>query len=263
LNQQNEALLCEYIEAIQKTLEEALPMSALPQKRLVEAMRYNLLDGGKRLRPVMLLEFCRMGGGRWREALPFACALEMVHVYSLIHDDLPCMDNDDVRRGKPSCHKVFGESTALLAGSALLSSAFELMLRQSETIPAERVNRAAYTIAYASGVYGIAGGQELDLHRNPAVTLEEIYRYKTAALFIAAAAAGCIIADASPEKEDAARLFGRDFGLAFQYADDYADGEINDKQTARDTYQKALRHLSIFEETSFMEELVRSLEDTR
>jgi geranylgeranyl diphosphate synthase type II len=223
-------------------------------------MRYSLFNGGKRLRPVMLLEFCRMSGGHWREALPFACALEMVHVYSLIHDDLPCMDNDDFRRGKPACHKVYGESTALLAGSALLSSAFERMLRQSQTIPAGRANRAALEIARASGVDGIAGGQELDLNQNPAVAPEEIYRYKTAALFIAAAVAGCIIADAAPEQEEAARLFGTDFGLGFQYADDFADGETDERRTSRNYYHKALSHLSVFKETSFMEDLVQSLE---
>jgi geranylgeranyl diphosphate synthase type II len=240
----------EYTDAIEEMLDNFLSFGEpeLPQKKLLEAMRYSLLGGGKRLRPVILLEFCRMCGGDWRKALPYACALEMVHVYSLIHDDLPCMDNDDMRRGKPACHIKYGEATALLAGSALLSHAFTVMP------PSD----AAQVIANASGFRGIAGGQYLDLHRDGGVPVEEIHILKTAAMFIAAAEAGCLVAETGI-KPCKASFFGRSFGLAFQYADDYADGEADSKEKALEYYREALTDLKRFENTEFLEELIRRM----
>jgi geranylgeranyl diphosphate synthase type II len=250
--------LNEYTEAIEAALETYLPEKDIPQKKLLEAMRYSLLGGGKRLRPVILLDFCRMCGGDWRQALPFACALEMIHVYSLIHDDLPCMDNDDMRRGKPANHIAFGETTALLAGSALLSAAFETMLNV-KNVPMERAYRAAAIIAKASGLYGIAGGQEIDLCREIKFYKATIYRLKTSAMFIAAAEAGSVIAGAPWESEEAAFTFGEAFGMGFQYADDYADGDCGDeiRRAALANFQDALDSLKKFEDASFMKELVR------
>jgi geranylgeranyl diphosphate synthase type II len=258
--------LTEYTEAIESALEALLPEKDIPQKKLLEAMRYSLLGGGKRLRPVILLDFCRMCGGDWKDALPFACALEMIHVYSLIHDDLPCMDNDGVRRGKPACHIAYGETTALLAGSALLSLAFEAML-DVKGIPAERTHRAARILARASGLYGIAGGQELDLCPDKKFYKATVYRLKTSAMFIAAAEAGCVLAGAAWALEDAASRFGEAFGMGFQYADDYNDealprpaGSVTAHdmlRAARANYQDALDCLKAFEEAAFMSDLVK------
>jgi geranylgeranyl diphosphate synthase type II len=236
-----------YTDAIEEALDSALPVADIPQKKLLEAMRYSLLGGGKRLRPVMLLDFCRMCGGDWQQALPFACALEMVHCYSLIHDDLPCMDDDAMRRGKPACHIKYGEATALLAGSALLSLAFEI----GAGVPC-----VSLIIARASGLHGIAGGQELDLHRDGTVDLAEIHNRKTAAMFIAAAEAGCVIAGADTCRAEPAIRFGRSFGLGFQYADDLADGESDSRDKALEYYREALAYLQEFEHTDFMEELI-------
>jgi geranylgeranyl diphosphate synthase type II len=246
-----------YTGAIEEALDSSLPVADVPQKRLIEAMRYSLLGGGKRLRPVMLLDFCRMCGGDWLDALPFACALEMVHVYSLIHDDLPCMDNDDMRRGKPACHIKYGEATALLAGSALLSQAFFEIGHSSTDAALYAVN----ILANASGVLGIAGGQELDLHRDGSggVSLAVIHRFKTAAMFMAAAEMGCAAACVDDKRLEAAEKFGRCFGLGFQYADDYTDGETDSYVMALGFYQEALNYLKEFENTEFMEELVRRM----
>jgi geranylgeranyl diphosphate synthase type II len=239
--------LDQYIAAVDSALDAALPDRDIPQKKLLDAMRYSLFTGGKRLRPVMLLEFCRICGGDWRDALPFACALEMIHTYSLIHDDLPSMDNDDTRRGKPTAHIVYGEATALLAGSALLSAAFETMLRSAVPGAAE----AALVIANASGLYGIAGGQELDLRRE--AETEVIHRLKTAAMFIAAAEAGCVLAGA-PDKRAAAAAFGSSFGLGFQYADDCQDsgGDAAYRAEALRWFGQAKSALDAFRDTELL-----------
>jgi geranylgeranyl diphosphate synthase type II len=252
----------EYKSAILEALEGYLPEAAIPQRKLLEAMRYSLISVGKRLRPIMLLEFCRICGGDWRSAMPFACALEMIHTYSLIHDDMPCMDNDDDRRGRATNHIVYGEATALLAGSALLSAAFETMLRPGVSIPAERVLSAAYIIARSSGLYGIAGGQEVDLHHVISADATFINEHKTAAIFIAAAKAGCVIAGAPQELVNAGAEFGRTFGLAFQHADDYEDsGSKNSAlSSALTAYATAKALLSPFEDTSFLTELINRLE---
>ncbi|MCL2003349.1 MAG: polyprenyl synthetase family protein [Oscillospiraceae bacterium] len=250
-----------YAEAIEAELEALLRERDIPQKRLLEAMRYSLLGGGKRLRPLMLLEFCRMCGGDWRLAMPFACALEMIHIYSLIHDDLPCMDDDDMRRGKPACHKVYGEATALLAGSALLSSAFETIY--ASKLPAEKTLRVARILARASGLDGIAGGQEIDLCRERKFYKATIYRLKTSAMFMAAAEAGCVIAGAAWKLEDAALRFGEAFGMGFQYADDYADGDCEDVilKAALANYKEALKCLDAFQDAAFLREMVKERMD--
>ena len=157
-----------------------------PRGNLYDAMRYSLLAGGKRLRPVLTLEACRLCGGDVEAALPFAGAVEMVHTYSLIHDDLPCMDDDDLRRGRPTNHKVYGEATAVLAGDGLLTAAFEAMLAPGQALPPERIVLAAGILARAAGGAGMVGGQILDMAgEERALTLaevEELQRLKTGAL---------------------------------------------------------------------------------
>ena len=156
-------------------LEQYIPKSDLLQYDVIDAMRYSLLGGGKRIRAALLLEFNRICGGDTQSAIPFACAIEMIHASSLIHDDLPCMDDDDMRRGKPSCHKVFGEAVALLAGDALIVSAFETMLNVKDT-PLERIVKAALCLGDAVNTNGMIGGQVIDLmnENNPTVDEERL-----------------------------------------------------------------------------------------
>jgi len=218
----------DYLVKIGNCLEAYFPKTAaMPQERLFEAMRYSLFAGGKRIRPVLLLEFCRVCGGDIELALPFAAALEMIHTYSLIHDDLPCMDNDDFRRGLPTNHKKFGEAAAVLAGDALLTAAFELM--SGTGTQAERRLEALHIIAVASGAFGMAGGQDIDLLLEGTNALPghitEMYRLKTGALIRAAAEAGCVLAGAADEQRNAAVTYAACVGLAFQLSDDLLDVE--------------------------------------
>ena len=192
---------------------------------LNEAMSYSLLSGGKRIRPVLVLEVCRLFGGNPERALPLACGLEMVHTYSLIHDDLPCMDDDDFRRGKPTNHKVFGEANAVLAGDALLTAAFSVLAEAD--LPPERIQRAVATLARAAGPAGMVGGQVLDLLGEGKDLSEEeiltIETLKTGCMIEAAARLGAIAAGSSPEEEAAAAAYARKLGLAFQIRDDLLD----------------------------------------
>lgn len=196
---------------------------------MLRAMAYACEEGGKRLRPVLTLEFCRLCGGDPLRALPFACAIEMIHSYSLVHDDLPCMDNSPLRRGRPSVHAAFGEDVALLAGDALLNRAFEVMLdpRSREGIAPEAALRAAGSLADAAGIAGMAGGQAIDLQSEGKPTdlaeLEQLQRGKTAALFLAACEMGCYLAQAEPQKLAAARQYGEELGRCFQIVDDLLD----------------------------------------
>lgn len=198
------------------------------QEILFDAMRYSLSDGGKRIRPVLTLAFCEACGGDYRNALPFAGAIEMIHSYSLVHDDLPCMDDDDMRRGKPSCHKKYGESNALLAGDALFTLAFETALSENiSSVPPERVIKAAGVLAHYAGACGMVGGQIIDLmsetKRNGLEKLKVMDSLKTGALIKAASEMGCIVAGASEEQLKAAKIFSESIGLAFQIQDDILD----------------------------------------
>lgn len=198
-----------------------------PRADLYDAMRYSLLAGGKRLRPILALEACRMCGGDVEAVLPLACAVEMVHTYSLIHDDLPCMDDDDLRRGRPTNHKVYGEATAVLAGDGLLTAAFETIFDCASDLPARRVLEAAQCLAAASGGRGMVGGQALDMagegHALTLPDVEELQQLKTGALISAAAEMGCILAGGSGEDRAAVRKYARKLGLAFQIRDDMLD----------------------------------------
>ena len=195
-----------------------------PYRRLQEAMRYSLLSGGKRVRPVMTLAFCDMLGGQWREALPFACALELVHTYSLIHDDLPCMDDDDLRRGRPTCHKVYGETMAVLAGDALQGEAFGLIAAAPAMTAQQRIDAVA-VLSAACGGGGMVAGQVLDVDHlaQGEADLRLLHRLKTGAMLQAAAELGCVAAGADDGLRQRARDYGCHIGLAFQVRDDVLD----------------------------------------
>ena len=195
-----------------------------PYRRLQEAMRYSLLSGGKRVRPVMTLAFCDMLGSQWREALPFACALELVHTYSLIHDDLPCMDDDDLRRGSPTCHKVYGETMAVLAGDALQGEAFGLIAAAPAMTAQQRIDAVA-VLSAACGGGGMVAGQVLDVDHlaQGEADLRLLHRLKTGAMLQAAAELGCVAAGADDGLRQRARDYGCHIGLAFQVRDDVLD----------------------------------------
>ena len=192
---------------------------------LLDAMDYSLTAGGKRIRPVLVLEFSRLLGGNMEDTLPVACAVEMLHTYSLIHDDLPCMDNDDLRRGKPTSHKVFGESTAVLAGDALQAEAFGTILRCS--LPVERRAKCAEILAGAAGIDGICGGQYMDLsaegHALSAEELSDLQARKTGALLAGACMLGAAAAGAGEDMLNLAGQYGAQLGGAFQIRDDMLD----------------------------------------
>lgn len=215
----------EYKSLIDEKLAEYFMPAGLPYDGLLESMRYSLTAGGKRIRPILVLEFCRISGGDIQKALPVACAIEMLHTYSLIHDDLPCMDNDDLRRGKPTNHVVYGECTAVLAGDALQAEAFGTILRSE--LPAEVRANCAEILADAVGSDGMCAGQFLDMKGENMVLsedeLNEINSRKTGALLIAACRMGVAAAGGSDEQLEAAALFGAAIGAAFQIRDDILD----------------------------------------
>lgn len=192
---------------------------------LAEAMRYSLLAGGKRIRPLLVLEFCRIAGGNVEKALPVACAVEMLHTYSLIHDDLPCMDNDDLRRGKPTNHVIYGECTATLAGDALQAEAFRTIL--STDLPAEVRAECARLLAEAAGESGICGGQQLDMEGEGKVLTKEelmdINDRKTSAMIHAACLMGVTCGGGNAQQRAAAAQYAKALGLAFQIRDDMLD----------------------------------------
>lgn len=219
---------------------------------LQESMAYSLMAGGKRIRPMLTLAFTRLCGGDAEKALPFACAVEMIHTYSLIHDDLPCMDDDALRRGKPTNHTVYGEATALLAGDALLTLAFSC-LSQAQ-LPADRIVRAVGELSHQAGAAGMVGGQSIDLQsEGKNVPIETLFRMdtgKTGALIQAACVLGCVAAGAEEPAIRAAREFAAYVGLAFQIRDDVLDvtGDANalgkntgmDKERQKSTYVSLL-----------------------
>jgi len=220
-----------YAKEFEAALPRFLPKGDAPVCR---AMRYSMENGGKRIRPSLALAFCALFGGEKDRAMPIAAAVEMVHGYSLIHDDLPCMDDDDFRRGRPSCHKQFGEATALLAGDALLTEAFACIA--DSDFPPQAKTRAISLLAKAAGVGGMIAGQQLDmLYENTPITrarLEEMNRKKTGALLSAACLLGCVAAGAGVPQSFAAARYADYLGLLFQITDDLLDaGEEPGKAT--------------------------------
>lgn len=289
---ENSYSLEKYIEIINNSLQKYVYKAENGQDYVVDAMSYSVTNGGKRIRPVLVLEFCRVCGGNVEDALPFACAVEMIHTYSLIHDDLPCMDNDDMRRGKPSCHKAFGEEYALLAGDGLLTLAFETALRDADGIFPENKIKAVRTLASLAGVSGMVGGQVLDLQSEstePTLKkLQTIDALKTGALIKASVLLGCYAAnETDDERIKGALKYAEKIGLAFQIVDDILDvtsdsatlgkpvgsdeknekityvslmGIDKSKQTVKELTDDAINALTVFgNDTDFLKNLALSL----
>jgi len=218
-----------YLAAQKQLVEAALDDSLGPERpeSLREAMRYSLLAGGKRLRPILCLAACELAGGDPALAMPTAVALEMIHTMSLIHDDLPAMDNDDLRRGRPTNHKVYGDAVAILAGDALLTRAFEMVALRSPGVPADRLLKVVGELSLVSGAPGLVGGQVVDLECEgkevDLETLEYIHLHKTGALLKACVITGALIGGADEDQLNSLRTYARGIGLAFQIVDDILD----------------------------------------
>lgn len=240
-----------YISLIEIKLSEYLLKDKI-EDDLTLAMKYSLMSSGKRVRPILTLEFCEACGGDINKVLPFACAVEMVHTYSLIHDDLPCMDNDNLRRGKPTNHIVNGEALALLAGDALLNLAFEVMLSEEtvKLVGLENTILAARILADCSGRFGMINGQSMDLENEGKEidfeTLEEMHLKKTGALISAAAQIGCILAGASQEKIIAAKNYAECVGLSFQIVDDILEATSSHERIGKNTNSDILNKKSTY-----------------
>lgn len=243
----------EYLAAIDAALEQILSRNPLTPHRVLDAMHYSVFAGGKRIRPCLTLAFCQLCGGNPMAALPFACGIELVQTYSLIHDDLPCMDDDDFRRGKPSCHKQFDEATALLAGDALLTMAFESLSQAA--LPPERVVKAVEIFSRLIGVVGMIGGQEMDLEaENPDTrpdldTLRTLCARKTCALLQASCQLGVLAAGGTEEQLSAAGEYAYQLGMAFQIVDDIldvtADPEKLGKPVGSDAANGKVTHVTL------------------
>lgn len=241
--------------AVEDALDKSLVVSCPQVKEVTESMRYSLMAGGKRIRPIMAIAACEMFGGSQDVAMPTAVAVEMIHTMSLVHDDLPAMDDDDLRRGVPTNHVVYGEDIAILAGDALLSTAFEHCARETKDVPAERVVEVLRRLGKSVGAVGLAGGQVMDLRceGKEGVTIDDlkwIHTHKTAALLQVSVAAGAILGGATPEEVELVERYALDVGLAFQVADDILDITAStedlgktagkDEDTDKTTYPKLI-----------------------
>lgn len=254
----------EYKKLIDEALEKYFSPRGISFDGLLEAMDYSLTAGGKRIRPMLALEFCRISGGNISKALPAACALEMLHTYSLIHDDLPCMDNDELRRGRPTNHIVYGECTATLAGDALQAEAFGTILRSE--LPAAVRAKCAEILADAAGVDGICGGQYLDMVGEKRILseaeLDEINSRKTGAMLVAACQMGVAAAGGSEKQLEAAGMFGACIGAAFQIRDDILDvistKELLGKPIGSDAQEQKNTYMALYGQEKCME-LVKNL----
>lgn len=275
----------EYHDRIEAYLKNCF-ISDEPQAKLFESMRYSLLAGGKRIRPILVQAFCELCGGDAEASLPFAAAVEMVHTYSLIHDDLPCMDNDDFRRGKPTNHRIYGEATAVLAGDALLTAAFGELAKAN--LAAHQIVEAVRVLSECAGENGMVGGQILDMAADERICTEEevlaIQSRKTGALISAACRLGVIAANGSKEQRKAAETYAQCLGLAFQIRDDILDvigdaqklGKATGMDENKNTFvrlygveactqmvidrtQTAVDALSIFDNAEFLTDLANSL----
>ncbi len=218
-----------YADMVEDALKATMPPVDTLQRTVSEAMAYSCEAGGKRLRPVLVLTFAELCGGKAADALPFACAMEMIHCYSLVHDDLPCMDNSLLRRGRPSTFAAYGEDMALLAGDGLLTYAFEHALSPQavQAVGADAAVRAAHCLAVAAGIGGMVGGQTIDLQSEGKAidlpTLQELHKGKTGALIYASCHMGAIVANAPDAQREAAVRYGTQLGIAFQIVDDILD----------------------------------------
>jgi len=229
--------MAEKAKIVEDALEGYLSLSGAPE-RLREAMRYSVFSGGKRFRPILVIATAESIGSKAKDVLPTACGIELIHTYSLIHDDLPAMDDDDVRRGKLTCHKAFDEATAILAGDALLTLGLELVARQAEVgTPPGIVLEVLKMVAEAAGAAGMVGGQMMDIEYmdkqrvNPAI-LDYIHAHKTGALIRCCVASACILCEADTETTQNLIRYGEALGLAFQVVDDILDAESGKRENA-------------------------------
>ncbi len=248
----------DYIELVNAKLDEFLQIEY--PENIFKSMKYTVMLPGKRLRPVMCLETCRMLGGEIEDAIPTSCAIEMLHAQTLIHDDLPCMDNDDFRRGKPSNHKMFGEAIAVLAGDALLTYAPQTIVKQSKNLSPSVLIRVLNEYFQFAGARGVIAGQVVDIESENSITskskdelektLEYLHLHKTSDLFQLAMRTGAIIAGADDEKIAAVTAFAKAFGLAFQIADDILDEistfEEMGKTLGKDKEEGKLTYVSLY-----------------
>ena len=275
-----------YRSAVEEYLDVFFKDETLAQRTLFRSMRYSLLAGGKRVRPVLVLEFCRICGGDWKTALPFAAAIEMVHTYSLIHDDLPCMDNDDYRRGRLTNHKVFGDAIAVLAGDALLTAAFETI--SNAELDAQKRLEAVRILSEAAGELGMVGGQVLDMEGETtslsAEQVNTVHQLKTGCLISAACRLGVAAAGGSCEQMRAAAAFAEALGMAFQIRDDMLDVLGDEKKLGKATHMdgqkttfvdlygiaqcaklieqetnKAISALDVFDDTEILSKFARNM----
>jgi len=248
--------LAEKRALIDETLKGFMPEPEGPTSELIRAMDYSLFAGGKRLRPILCMAGAEAVGGEGRDALPVACALEMIHTYSLIHDDLPAMDNDDMRRGKPTSHKVFGEAMAILAGDGLLTEAFNLMIRSDlpEKIGTARFQEVITLISLAAGHRGIVGGQAVDVMMEgkevDSSIVDFIHNHKTGALISASVSSGAILGGGSRQELDEIASYGNKIGLAFQISDDIlnieGDSEEMGKKAGSDEQKRKNTYPSVY-----------------
>ncbi len=249
------------IALIEDALSRYLPLTDCRENKVVEAMRYSLLGGGKRIRAKLVLLFCEACGGEADKALPLACAVEMVHAYSLIHDDLPCMDDDDIRRGKPSCHIEFDYATALLAGDALQSLAFQTVA--TADLDGRLIKEAVRVLAECIGCHGMVGGQMIDLnYENKSCgydVLCDIEAKKTGALIKAACVLGCIAADANDRQITAAKQYAEALGRAFQITDDILDITSTSEELGKPVGSDEARNKSTFVSVMGMEKAVNEV----
>lgn len=246
-----EARLKENISLIEKTIAQLIPDNTQDaQKMLLAAMKHSLSAGGKRIRPMLALEFCRLCGGTDEQVLPAACALELLHTATLIHDDMPEMDNDNMRRGKPACHIAFDQATALLAGDTLFLLPFEV-IAAAEHIDAEKKVMLSLELAKAAGYYGACGGQQIDLENEKRgdvtlAQLKQMYAYKTGALIICACRMGCIAAGADAETLETATQYAALLGLAFQIVDDILDVVSTEEELGKPIGSDAAQNKNTF-----------------
>lgn len=263
---------------IDEALDRFLPSETELPHSLHKAMRYSIFAGGKRVRPILMLAACQAVGGDPERAVPAACAMEMVHTYSLIHDDLPAMDDDDFRRGNPTNHKVFGEALAILAGDALLTEAFKLVsdVRFAVGCAPSALLAVIHEIASCAGSYGMVGGQVIDMESEGCkdidiATVQYIHTHKTGALIKASVVAGALLGGADPERLAAVTRFGEAAGLAFQIADDILDIEGTTEEIGKDAGSDQARGKATYpsviglnaakdEAKAMMDEALRALE---
>ncbi|MFI0902522.1 polyprenyl synthetase family protein [Streptomyces sioyaensis] len=256
--------LSEYLNSRRELIDRELERALTPQypEKIFESMQYSLLSAGKRLRSALCIAGCELIGGSQDIALPTACALEMLHTATLIHDDLPAMDDDDYRRGKPSNHKVFGEAIAVLTGDALLSYALEFILLHTKDVPADRLLRVLQTLIHAVGVAGLVGGQVVDIESEGRediglTTLEFIHSRKTASLIVAAVITGAVLAGAEEDTVERLSRYAEKVGLAFQIVDDVLDVTATQQELGKTPHKDEMARKASFPRLLGIDESMR------